>query len=103
MTILEPNKHEHVNRIFWGMVTLLLVVTGGSIFFYNETVQLHHALRGAEQAYASAMTKNAELKNDRFAMTDGKALKKIAESRGLIKVKNPEYIKVKKELLARAL
>ncbi len=103
MTILEPNKHEQVNRVFWGTAALLILVTSWSIFIYNETVLLNHELHAKEQAHNAAIAKNTELKNTRYAQTDVRALRKIAEAHGLIKVRTPGYVNVSKELLARAL
>lgn len=92
MTILEPNKYQGINRAFLGIVALLISVTVWSIAVYNETVLLHHELRAKEEMRKAAITKNAELKNERYAQTDGKKLREIAEARGLVKVRNPGYI-----------
>ncbi len=102
MTILEPNKHEHANRLLWGTTLLLLLVTGWSIAVYNETVLLHHKLRAEEEEYKAAITKNAELKNERYAQTDGGKLRDFAEARGLVKVRNPGHINVGKGLFVAA-
>lgn len=102
MTILEPNKHQGVNQLLWSSAVLLLMVTGWSIVVYNETVLLHHELGDKEAAYQAAMTKNAGLKNERYAQTEGKMLRGIAEARGLVKVRNPEYVKIGDALFAQA-
>jgi hypothetical protein len=100
MTILEPNKYQGVNRAFWTVMAILLLVTAWSILIYNHTVLLSHELRAKEQAYKAAAAKNIELKNERYAQTEGKVLQKIASSRGLVKVRTPGYINVHNALLA---
>lgn len=95
MTIIEPNKQQGVSRLFWTTVLLLLVVTGWSIAVYNETVALQHTLRAREGRYKEVVAKNGELKNQRFAATDGRSLRAVAEGRGLTRVRTPVYLEAR--------
>lgn len=97
MTILEPNKGQQLTIIFIWSIVVLVGVASWSIFSYNKTVILRRAIRDAQVVYKEAGIKNADLKNQRFNVVDGKLLKQIAESRGFVKVRQPSYITISPE------
>ncbi len=95
MTIIEPNKNkQRINRFFAFSVLSLFSVALWSILIYNQTVSLSHDLIDGEREYKNALTRNAELKNIRYTMTDAKNLRHSAESHGFVGIKNPEYFEV---------
>lgn len=95
MTIIEPNKNKRrVNRFLLLSTLSLFSVALLSIFIYNQTVNLSHGLAQSERDYKAALTRNAELKDVRYTMTDVKNLRHTAELIGFVKIKNPEYFEV---------
>ncbi len=66
-------------------------VAAWSIFVYNQTVNLSHEFSAKEREYKTSLTQNAELKNEKYSLTDAKNLRVAADAGGLVKVSNPEY------------
>ena len=95
MTIIGPDKAAKVaNKMLIVSLASLVAIAVGSIFVYNQTVNLSHELKDKEKEHQSLLTMNAELKNKRYNMTDVKNLAVIAKESGLVKVPNVEYIEL---------
>jgi len=95
MTIVKPKKQR--NESVWKMALLLsgtaliasIIFCG---FIYSKTVGLKHEILSHKESVKAERTANAELKNDLFKMTDPQMLEAIAEEKGLIEDKNPQWV-----------
>ena len=66
----------------------------GNIFFYNKVVNLLYLISTEGEEVQNLQTSNAELKNQLYQITDPQKLQALAQERGLIKIKNPDYLEV---------
>lgn len=93
MTIIQPNRTNHLTNIVFAMSLLaLLAVAVWSIALYNATVNVTHEISAKEREHNALLAKNAELKNAFYAVTDIKNLRRVAETSGLRPITNPEYV-----------
>ncbi len=93
MTIIGPNKAAKMaNNMLIVSLASLLGIAVVSIFIYNQTVNLTHELKTKEKDHQAMLTENAELKNNRYNMTDSKNLAFAAKSGGLVKAQDIEYV-----------
>jgi cell division protein FtsL len=95
MTIIKPNKQK--KEAVWiyafsfiGISLVLSVIFCGCI--YSKTVGLKHEIATLGSRINSEKTDNAELKNVIFKMTDPQILETIAEEKGLVEDKNPQWV-----------
>lgn len=100
MTILQPHSYSKLNpvSIFLGLV--LVSMAAFSIYFYNQNVNLRHAVSQASKELQIQRTSNADFKNRFYQIFNSKNVKALAEEKGLISEKNPAYLKTGLEILA---
>jgi cell division protein FtsL len=95
MTIIRPNEQKIEAR-----KKLLVFLAGGtlivSIIFcgilYSKTVDIKHEITSTKEFLREGKLVNAELRNTIFKMTDPQMLEEIAEEKGLIEDKNPQWV-----------
>lgn len=95
MTIVKPNKQK--KEVVWtwvfaslGIALVLSVASCGCI--YAKTVVLKHDISSLEEIINEEKTRNAELNNEVFRMTDPQILEIIAEEKGLVEDNNPQWV-----------
>lgn len=93
MTIIRPNK----NKNYWNFILLFL---GSAVFacviltilFYSLTVSVKHETKQLEVKIENLRLASAELRNELSNLTSFDHLQEIAEKKGLIKDKNPQWV-----------
>ncbi len=70
------------------------------IYFYNQNVNLEHAINKISKELQSARTANADFKNHFYQILNSKNVEAIARQNGLVPEKNPVYLESKFEILA---
>jgi cell division protein FtsL len=95
MTIIKPNKQKKESLWTWiissvGIMLVLSVIACGCV--YSKIVGIEHEIAALEENISLGKTKNAELKTAVFRMTDPQILEAIAEEKGLIEDKNPQWV-----------
>lgn len=101
MTIIQPkNKKTFWNKVLAGLVAGVILVAFSLVLLYARFVNLNHSIAEARRALEKIQTENAELKDRIFALLDQGRLESLAAERGLIKEKNPQYLRVSGEPLA---
>lgn len=75
---------------FLGLFLVLSVIFCG--YAYSRTVGMKHEIISLEESVNLSRVKNAELKNTIFKMTDPQILETIAEEKGLVEDKNPQWV-----------
>ena len=91
MTIIQPNKYKDIKRL---AVSLSVVLVGSilvSVFVYLQTVNLTHNLASTKVQLDGAKVRNADLKSEYYSLIDADNLEALAEERGFIKDKNPQW------------
>ncbi len=95
MTIVRPKSNKFkVNLVIIGLFLIMLALAYWSINFYNQVVDLKHALASGEQTLERLKTENAEIKNRLFLLTDYNNLKKLGGEMGLAEIKSPKYFEI---------
>jgi len=95
MTIVKPNsqKNESAWKLVFSLAGIALVASVIFCgFIYSKTVGLKHEISSHKESVKAERTANAELKNDLFKMTDPQMLEAIAEEKGLVEDKNPQWV-----------
>lgn len=82
---------------FLGKMLILLAVgafavTAGWIYLYNAVVNAAHDITLRREGIHEAEVQNAELKNKFFEILEPGLLTELAERRGLVKEKAPQYL-----------
>lgn len=92
MTINHPQPGQRLNRC----IRILLVAIAGAglfiVFSYNQSATLRREATAATEALNQLELTNAQLKNDLFALQDGRRLSQIASAQGLVKEGDPDFI-----------
>jgi len=91
MTIIQPNKNKDVKRLAISLGLFLVCIIGVWVFVYIQTVNLRHDLADAKNSLEEMKVQNAELKDKYYGLVDADNLEKLAEDRGLVKDKNPQW------------
>ncbi|MFA5052593.1 MAG: hypothetical protein WC565_00830 [Parcubacteria group bacterium] len=95
MTILRPNDKRKESA--WKAAIFLAggLLIGAITFcgcIYSKIVSLKHEISSLKNSTETELTANAELKNTLFKITDPQALETIAEEKGLVLDKNPQWV-----------
>lgn len=100
MTIIQPNK-EKIKIWKFAVPFLAIILTGAyfSILFYNESVDMNHAVAAKEKELKILQVVNAELKNKIYGLLDAANIN--AAAAGLILEKHPVYLENKSGQLAQ--
>lgn len=95
MTIIEPKKNKITFNLFLiGLIFSLSLMAFWSVYIYNQTVELGHALSSGEEKLQELKVANADIKNQLYILTDSKNLTKLGEERGLVKIRVPQYFEL---------
>ena len=97
MTIIQPNKAKNLKKVklFAGLTLIVFLASAYlSISFYSGIVKLRHELVKKEQAWRELGIKNAEFKNQLYALLDSKNMRQTAGILGLTIDKKPNFIEV---------
>ena len=81
------------------MVVALCLIAGGVayVFEYNNLVKARYSLENLEKNIKEAKTRESEIKNSIYQITDPEKIKKVAEENALILEEMPAYISEKTE------
>lgn len=91
MTLYQPKrKRNRLPLIVGFFVTAGLVLT--IIQGYSAQVGLEKTMRTTREELSRAETKNAEIKNELYALLDFKSIQILVEKLGLIKEEKPHFI-----------
>jgi cell division protein FtsL len=95
MTIIKPNEQRRESKkkslVFLAIGILVIsVVFCGAL--YSKTVDIKHEISSHKELLREGKVVNAELRNTLFKMTDPQMLEKIAEEKGLVEDKNPQWV-----------
>ncbi len=91
MTVIQPSKNQsfiHLIFIFGG---LLISAAGLYVFIYSKTVNLTYNMAKIEVEVQELRVQNAELKNGFYSVIDSKKLEDLAQEKGLIIDRNPQW------------
>ena len=95
MTILQPPKIDFKTNIWIGFGTVAFISMALSgIWFYNDLVNIRHDMGSYKITLREAEVKNAELKDNLYALNKVNQGESFAKQRGLILEKNPDYVKI---------
>lgn len=95
MTITHPKK-QSPNALFIAFIcTALVSGAGGAIFEYNALVAARQEITGVRTALREVESANADLKNERYQVTNPSRLQSIAVAEGLTLERVPEYLSVR--------
>lgn len=86
------NKKLNSLIIFFGV--FLLAISVGNVFVYNQTVNWQLLIKNKEKELRGIRFFNAELKNQIYKILDVKNITESLKARGLVKIKNPDYLKI---------
>ncbi len=78
----------------------LVVMAVLGIYFYNQNVNLEHAINKISKELQSERTANADFKNHFYQVLNSKNVEAVARQSGLVSEKNPVYLESKFEILA---
>lgn len=80
------------------MIACLVVPLIASVMWlvvlFNQTVTLNHETQKLSISFQEIQAENAELKEQIFNMFNGDEAKELAEMKGLLEDKYPEYVEV---------
>jgi cell division protein FtsL len=95
MTIIRPNEQKKESRwklaLFFATGTLVTLVIFCGII-YSKTVDFKHEIASHKNSLEEEKIANAELQNILFKMTDPQMIESIAEEKGLVEDKNPQWV-----------
>jgi cell division protein FtsB len=91
MTIIQPNKYQNIKRLTIILSSILIGVVVFGVFLYLQTVNAKHDLTKMKQELENMRVQNAELKEKYYSLVDATSLEQLAEERGLIQDKNPQW------------
>lgn len=103
MTIIEPKKKKSKFIIFAPILALLAAGVYLNVSFYNSIVELRHEIVKQEKEWERLEVEGADLKNKVYGLFDAAVMKKTASELGLILDKNPSYLELSADELARNL
>lgn len=93
MTIIEPNKNRFkINLLMILLAAFIFFEAIFSIFAYSKSVKLNYSIREQKEELEALEVRNADMKNELYAILDFKNAEQLAEKFGLIKEKHPEYL-----------
>lgn len=91
MTIIQPNKYEDVKKLAVILGVVLVVAFLGMMAVFIQTVSLRHDVEAARKMLEEIAVENAELKNEYYALVDAEHLLTLAEERGFVQDRNPQW------------
>jgi len=91
MTIIQPNKYKDVKKLTISLSMFLVGTILMWMFVYLQTVNVRHDLASSKERLEEMKVENAELKDRYYGLVDADNLEKLAEERGLVKDKNPQW------------
>lgn len=92
MTICKPRQQNNILSLCIVAMVCALFVGLWTGITYLQTVGVRHDLAEAKKQLENAVVENAELKSEQLRLTDATNLEKVAQARGLIKEKNPQWV-----------
>lgn len=92
MTILTPHGNSTIKHFLMLLFVLLLVGGVLYIFEYNALVDARFTLSDLKKNLVELETKNADLKNQLYAVLDPVKLTAFAAANGLILERRPQYL-----------
>jgi len=91
MTIIQPNKNKDIKRLAISLSVFLVGIILMWVFVYIQTVSLRHDITEEKNRLEEMKVQNAELKGRYYGLIDADNLEKLAEERGLVKDRNPQW------------
>lgn len=91
MTIIQPSKNKNLIHLMLIFGAILTFVAGLYVFIYSRTVNLTHDLKKIEAELIELRVQNADLKNGFYSAIDSKKLEDLAQEKGLIIDRNPQW------------
>ena len=76
-------------------VGLVLFEVVLSVLFYNQNVQLNHALKDNQQKIETVRSENADVKNQLYLVMDMENSDQLAAKFGLVKERKPDYLAIR--------
>lgn len=91
MTIIQPNKNRDIMRLLVTLGSISVGLAMAGVFVYLQTVNAKHDLARIKEELEIIKVENAELKNSYYEMVDTDNLERLAEEKGFVKDKNPQW------------
>ena len=91
MTVIQPNKKESSTHLIFVFGSILVLVASLCVVLYSKTVSVKHDILAMQTEIDDMKVKNAELKNSFYSLVDSRELEKLAETKGLVNDKNPQW------------
>ena len=91
MTIIQPNRYKDIKRLAVSLGVFLVEIILLWVFVYLQTVSLKHDIAKTIERLEKTKVENAELKDVYYKLVDADNLENLAEERGFIKDKNPQW------------
>ncbi len=76
-------------------VGLVLFEVVLSVLFYNQNVQLNHALKDNQKKIETVRSENADMKNKLYLVMDMENSDQLAAKFGLVKERKPDYLAIR--------
>jgi cell division protein FtsL len=92
MTVVQPNKNRGILSIVIILGAFLFLAVYMNISIYSRTVSLKHDVVRLEKEMEDLRVQNAELKGSFYQLVDSKKLNDLADEKGLIQDKNPQWV-----------
>ncbi len=93
MTIIQPDRQSVLlNRLLFALVALIIVSALSLVWLYVRLVNINHNLASARTDLVQVETQSAELKEKIFGLLSGDKLQALAQAKGLVQDKDPQYL-----------
>lgn len=93
MTIIQPDRQSALlNRLLFALVALIIVSALSLVWLYVRLVNVNHNLTSARTDLVQVETQSAELKEEIFGLLSGDKLQALAQTKGLVQDKDPQYL-----------
>ncbi|OGG38738.1 hypothetical protein A3I34_02745 [Candidatus Jorgensenbacteria bacterium RIFCSPLOWO2_02_FULL_45_12] len=96
MTIINPAKNKNITLFIIFAFAFVLLGGGVYIYEYNALANARYELDTLKQKRIDVEAKNAELKNEFYAVTDAAKLREVASEYNLMIENKPQYITLSK-------
>ncbi len=98
-TIIRPNQNKNSINLTIILLSIgLFTMVSVGVLLYNQIVNLQHFVSSQSDYLEASKLANVDLKNRLYQLVDSKNLINLANQMGMVKVNNPEFLQLQKEL-----
>jgi len=94
MTIIQPQKKSLINILLGFIISFLVIGVVILVILYSYVINFNKNISNAKNEIKEIEIANTQIKEDLLNMLSGNNLENLANEFGLVKEKNPEYLKI---------